>query len=174
MPPLPPSLLASVQSLDRKLVRLLSLAASLGRVSILAGSSQRFVRQSMKHYLPLVQEFAQQAHIAVVSARTAYEWLYPDDDFARKSLAFHEHTRAALGGVAPVRQSFKFVTVGSGRCEREAAHDLRHRIPLDCIKIVELREHPTIEDVAKNAEKVARMLPELVLSEEFCCQFVQG
>lgn len=173
MPVLPSRLSGAVQQLERKVINLLATAQSFGSVLILAGCSQRFVRFTMKAYMPDLYTFVTERQINTVSAKTTFETMFPKDEFARKSRAFYKQVKLALAGRTPLRQSFKFVTVGSDRCEREAAHDLRHRIPLDCIKIIELSSKPTLSVVQAQIDKVASMLPEVVLSEEFCAQFVR-
>jgi hypothetical protein len=143
-----PAILAQLQTLESAASRLLTKAKVLGHLYIITNAMKGWVEYSSSLWLPNLQPLL--ATIRVISARTEYEQMYPDNYHEWKKQAFLEMTN-----LFETSTITNLVALGDSNIEMDAAKTLANCYTSACIKTIKFRESPRPEELVKQIELVS-------------------
>lgn len=143
-----PIILSQLQTLESAAIRLLTKAKNLGHLYIITNAMKGWVEYSSSLWLPNMQPIL--ATIQIISARTEYEEMYPDNYHEWKKQAFLEMTK--LFETSTVTN---LVALGDSNIEMDAAKTLARCYNNACIKTIKFRESPRPEELVKQIELVS-------------------
>lgn len=134
-----------LDAISTSVIQLLTDAQKYGTVKIVTNAQRDWVKSSCRNFLPRCVVLLET--IPIISARSIYEWLYPDKPYMWKILAFQ---------IATINYS-EVISIGDTHAERIATLKLDSSFRIKSIKLEEL---PEIETFAHQV----RMLPTLLSS----------
>ncbi|CAG9330310.1 unnamed protein product [Blepharisma stoltei] len=138
---------SQLKTLEDSIIRLLTLALSLGNTYIITNAMKGWVEYSSGLWIPGVLTMLEQ--ITVISARSEYEHKYPDNYHQWKIEAFMEMTKLFDTGTIT-----NLICLGDSNIEMDAAHHLVQCYQNACIKTIKFRDGPNPEELVKQLELV--------------------
>mmetsp|Transcript_25067 Transcript_25067/g.24695 ORF Transcript_25067/g.24695 Transcript_25067/m.24695 type:complete len:264 (+) Transcript_25067:205-996(+) len=136
-----------LKTLEDAIIRLLTLALSLGNTYIITNAMKGWVEYSSGLWIPGVLTMLEQ--ITVISARSEYEHKFPDNYHQWKVEAFMEMTKLFDTGTIT-----NLICLGDSNIEMDAAHHLVQCYQNACIKTIKFRDGPNPEELVKQLELV--------------------
>jgi hypothetical protein len=139
---------------------LLSSALEYGNVTILTNAETGWVQLAAQRFIPGVMHLLHRCKI--VSARTCYERMYPNDPLKWKLSAFHEHYSAMF----PLSEDgatlkYNLLSFGDSIVEREAFLVAAKSLSCSYRKSIKFAEQPTLEELCKQQELVTAHIADL-------------
>uniref|UniRef100_K3X2I2 Uncharacterized protein n=1 Tax=Globisporangium ultimum (strain ATCC 200006 / CBS 805.95 / DAOM BR144) TaxID=431595 RepID=K3X2I2_GLOUD len=165
-PNIPADVLAELKELEHAVVQLLEKALSYGRVVIVTAAESGWVELSASLFMPRVIPFFN-TQIKVVSARSTYEYLYPDCPRRWKIEAFNHE-------VFPVWEMYDedasipqhIISLGDGPTEREALINVKMQAMDACHgKSMKFITYPKISELRLEVELILANLDHLCSHE---------
>jgi len=108
---MPVPLAAKIKEIDIKASKLLGTALELAEVQIVTNSLTGWVHYCARSFMPQVLKIIEGFKIKVVSARAAYEDIYPGDPQKWKTECFCE----ILEGIEKRRVALNFICIGDSK-----------------------------------------------------------
>lgn len=148
-----------LNKIDKYVAKLLSKAVRFGRTCIVTNASQNWVETSSEAYLPLTHRFIQKNGIAVISARSKYEKLFPNEPKRWKQEAFMELKESLEGSVLT-----NLMCIGDSTLELEAARYICNGLGQVILKTIKFKEGPRIEELIKQQEVVLEKFDQIYMT----------
>lgn len=147
--------------LEEAMLKALGVAIWLGLTVIVTNADRGWVQQTAALFAPAVLPFLDELN--VVSAKEAYEEVWPGDPYAWKAQAFQD----VVDGAVPEGEAVNLVAVGDSLIEIHAAENVAcERLDHSIAKTVKLRDRPTVQDLIGQLEAVSASLPRLAALED--------
>ncbi|GLD95998.1 hypothetical protein PINS_up004676 [Pythium insidiosum] len=165
-PDIPDDVQAELRELEHSVVLLLEKALTFGRVVIVTAAETGWVELSATLFMPRVLPFLN-TQIKVISARSSYEYLYPDCPRRWKIEAFNNE-------VFPVWDTFgeessiprHIISFGDGPTEREALINIKMQAMERCHgKSMKFITYPKIHELQLEVELILSNLEHLCTHE---------
>lgn len=166
-PEIPMDVLAELKALEESVVQLLEAAVGYGRVVIVTAAESGWVELSASLFMPRVVPFLN-TQIKVVSARSTYEYLYPDCPRRWKMEAFNHE-------VFPVWETYDdddsavpqhVISLGDGPTEREALINVKMQAMDACHgKSMKFITYPKISELRLEVELILANIEHLCTHE---------
>jgi len=138
-----------LKDLELSVISLLRLAKMYGDVHVVTNAETGWVQLSAKKFIPGVVPLLEEVN--VLSARSAYESMFPDSPLKWKFYAFQEK----LCDVFAKSQSPKnIISFGDSHVEREAVRAVTRGLPNTKTKSVKFAEKPSMEQLRRQIELV--------------------
>ncbi|EGZ07789.1 hypothetical protein PHYSODRAFT_356062 [Phytophthora sojae] len=167
-PDIPDEVQAELKELEESVVQLLETALSYGRVVIVTAAETGWVELSASLFMPRLVPFFN-TRIKVISARSTYEYLYPDCPRRWKIEAFNNE-------VFPVWESYgeensagiprHVISLGDGPTEREALINVKMQAMDACHgKSMKFIAYPKISELQLEVELILANMEHLCTHE---------
>jgi len=138
-----------LKDLEVSVISLLRLAKMYGDVHVVTNAETGWVQLSAKKFIPGVVPLLDEVN--VLSARSAYESMFPDSPIKWKFYAFQEK----LCDVFAKSQTPKnIISFGDSHVEREAVRAVTRGLPNTKTKSVKFAEKPSMEQLRRQLELV--------------------
>ena len=141
-----------LRKLERLVSHVLTLALEYGHVFIITNAQQGWVEVAVATYMPTLKYWIDK--VTVVSARSRFEPLYPNNPIAWKIRAVVE----SLTDLSP-KQILSF---GDSYVERIAMLETAKQKNISCIKNIKFIENPTIVQLSKQWEVLIPIFSNIV------------
>jgi len=115
-------------------------------IKIITNSQIEWFVYSAKYYLPSVYYFYEHKDIDVISARTNFANLYPNEPDKWKKYAF---SSMSIGN-----NNINFISFGDNETERNAAHNLEQIFKDSLVKSIKFIDNPTCEQLYRQLEMI--------------------
>jgi len=135
-----------LKDLESSVVGLLRLAMTFGDVHVVTNAETGWVQLSAKKFLPGVMTVLDQ--VKVISARSTYEQMFPDQPVKWKFCAFQERL------FADSKSPKNVISFGDSHVEREAVRAVTRGLPSTKTKSVKFAEKPSMEQLRRQLELV--------------------
>jgi len=135
-----------LRDLESSVIGLLRLAMSLGDVHVVTNAETGWVQLSAKKFLPGVMTILDQ--VKVISARSTYEQMFPDQPVKWKFCAFQERV------LADSKSPKNVISFGDSHVEREAIRAVTRGLTSTKTKSVKFAEKPSMEQLRRQLELV--------------------
>lgn len=135
-----------LKDLESSVIGLLRLAMTFGDVHVVTNAETGWVQLSAKKFLPGVMTVLDQ--VKVISARSTYEQMFPDQPVKWKFCAFQE--RLFTDSKSPKN----VISFGDSHVEREAVRAVTRGLPITKTKSVKFAEKPSMEQLRRQLELV--------------------
>lgn len=152
-----------LSQLEQAVIALLQTAIKSAPTCIITNAETGWVQLSAAKFIPGVVPLL--AQVTIISARSSYEDLYPENPQAWKLEAFMNQLKqrwpsGLLGGSgvkdqAPAPVLKNVLSFGDSHVEREAVHVAARRFSMAQTKSVKFVERPTLEQLRRQVELVA-------------------
>ncbi|TMW62270.1 hypothetical protein Poli38472_009763 [Pythium oligandrum] len=165
-PEIPDDIQVELSELEDVVVQVLEKATTLGRVVIVTAAESGWVELSASLFMPRVLPMLN-THIKVISARSTYEYLYPDCPRRWKIEAFNNE-------VFPIWETFEdedsiprhIISLGDGPTEREALINIKMQATDRCHgKSMKFITYPKISELRLEVELILANLEHLCTHE---------
>ena len=140
-----------LDGISTSVITLLTEAQKYATVKIVTNAQKGWVQSSCREFMPRCSALIES--VPIFSARTTYEWLYPDKPYMWKILAFQ---------IVTINYS-QVISIGDTDAERLAALELHDSLR---IKTIKLEEMPAIETIARQLKMLSSLLGPIVVFEE--------
>ncbi|KAJ0397418.1 hypothetical protein P43SY_008589 [Pythium insidiosum] len=165
-PDIPDDVQAELRELENSVVLLLEKALTFGRVVIVTAAETGWVELSATLFMPRVLPFLN-THIKVISARSSYEYLYPDCPRRWKIEAFNNEVFPAwdmYGEECSIPRHI--ISFGDGPTEREALINIKMQAMERCHgKSMKFITYPKIQELQLEVELILSNLEHLCTHE---------
>lgn len=142
-----PDLLRQLKSLEVSVIRVLETSMTKGEVVIITNAENGWVQLSAQKFVPGVLPLLEK--ITVVSARSSFEYMFPDAPLKWKYCAFQER----LGEILQRTEVEKhIISFGDSHVEREAIRAVTKDCHNTKTKSIKFAERPTIEQLQRQVE----------------------
>lgn len=153
-PEIPDDVGAELRDLEDSVVQLLEKALEYGRVIIVTAAESGWVELSSALFMPKVVPFLH-TQIKVVSARSSYEYLYPDCPRRWKIEAFNHEIFPITDFEEEWLMPKHIISLGDGPTEREALINLKMQAMDDCHgKSMKFITYPKISELRLEVELI--------------------
>jgi hypothetical protein len=142
-----PHLRIELQELEQRVSKFLDRSLTLGAVLFVTNAETGWVELSCAKFLPAILSYLPK--VKVVSARTKYEDLYPNQPHQWKIHAFREEIHQALTGSDDLAN---VISIGDSHHEREALHIVTSSMENTLVKSVKFVERPGMEVLRRQIE----------------------
>lgn len=142
-------LLPQLDELSESVINVLNIAMSYGEVHIVTNGETGWVQLSAQKFLPAVVPYLEK--VRVLSARSAFENMFPDSPMKWKFHAFQETLADLYSDSNCVKNVLSF---GDSHAEREAIRAVTRGLPNTRTKSIKFAERPTIEQLQRQLELV--------------------
>lgn len=151
-----------LQQLERNVGSILRMALRLGETHIVTNGNQCWVQDSATHFLPSLLPTLER--LQIMSARAAYEQVFPGDPFQWKRQAFKELlARRETQLSAKLSEGVNLVVLGDSLAEIEAAGTATKVVPgHSIVKTVKFKELPSANELLGQLRKVKQELRKIV------------
>lgn len=140
-------LLRQLKALESSVIRVLETSLTKGEVVIITNAESGWVQLSAQKFVPGVLPLLEK--IKVVSARSSFEYMFPDAPLKWKYCAFQER----LGEVLQRTEVEKhIISFGDSHVEREAIRAVTKDCENTKTKSIKFAERPTIEQLQRQVE----------------------
>jgi hypothetical protein len=141
------SILAQLKDLEASVIRVLETSLTKGEVHVVTNAENGWVQLSAQKFMPGVLPLLDK--IKVVSARSSYEYMFPNSPLKWKYCAFQER----LGEVLKrVEEDTHIISFGDSHVEREAIRAVTRDSKNTKTKSIKFAERPTIEQLQRQVE----------------------
>jgi len=137
-----------LKDLEMSVISLLRLAKMYGDVHVVTNAETGWVQLSAKKFIPGVIPLLEE--ITVLSARSAYEAMFPESPLKWKFYAFREK----LGELFTKAHAKNIISFGDSHVEREAVRAVTRGFPNTKTKSVKFAEKPSMEQLRRQLELV--------------------
>jgi hypothetical protein len=155
--PLSPAVQSNLEGIESNAKQLLELAMRLGHTYIITNAGEGWVEHSCAKWIPGLLPTLEK--IEIISARSRYESLYPNDVSMWKIHAFRDLQR---------RLDLPIITnlnsMGDANYEMEATQMMGKEFSEALVKTIKLREHPSPEELLKELELVVKNFERIVMN----------
>jgi len=145
----------TLRQIGRLAAKLLTAALDKGRVAIVTNAVDGWVQHSAKKFLPEVVPLLRR--VRVVSARSRFERIFPEQPEVWKSHAFLELEQGLRDDAVT-----NFVSIGDSIYEMAAGEALARRRPAAVVKIVKLWDRPRADQIRTQLALLEGDLDEIV------------
>lgn len=145
-----PAVAEHLQKLEKSVIEALTLAQSHGTVVIITNAETGWVQLSAQKFIPGVLPVVQK--LAVVSARSTYEGMYPDAPLKWKYCAFYDRLSSLFADAQD--QPKNIISFGDSQVEREAVRAVSRSFSNAMCKSVKFVERPSLEQLVRQVELV--------------------
>lgn len=142
-------LLPQLDELSESVINVLNIAMAYGDVHIVTNGETGWVQLSAQKFLPSVVPLLEK--VRVLSARSAFEAMFPDSPMKWKFHAFQESLADLYADDNCVKNVLSF---GDSHAEREAIRAVTRGLPNTRTKSIKFAERPTIEQLQRQLELV--------------------
>lgn len=146
-----------LEGIEREVTKLLELAKKLGHVFIITNAMEGWVEYSAKRWVPGLM--ASLEGVPVISARSRFESMFPEDVSQWKTSAFFQVKEQLPNDIVT-----NLVSVGDAKYEMEAVHAISKGFDAALVKTVKFQETPTPEELFKQLELVNKQFQRIVLN----------
>ena len=153
LPPIPDDIRRELDALESVVVDLLSLALDYGRVVIVTAAESGWVELSASMFLPRCLHLLESSNVRIVSARTSFEMLYPNQPTQWKVAAFHQEVFVSDATTVIPRHVISF---GDSKSEREALMNISKVERSIYGKSMKFITRPTAHELRQQVELVLR------------------
>mmetsp|Transcript_54224 Transcript_54224/g.115743 ORF Transcript_54224/g.115743 Transcript_54224/m.115743 type:complete len:257 (+) Transcript_54224:45-815(+) len=153
-----------LRSLAKSSRRLLEAAMARGRTFIVTNAAKGWVEYSAQKYMPEIWPVL--AKVKIISARSSFELMYPEDQMQWKVQAFisiMQQLDTDLVG--------QVISIGDSWFEMEAASYLRQRLEGLMVKTVKLQEYPSGDELKQQQSLLLKEMRKIIAHPEdaqFC------
>ena len=140
--------------LEEKIFKVLSISILLGDTYIITNASEGWVESSAKKYLPNIIKLFKK--VKIISARTAYENQFPNDNKLWKLAVFRDIANLYNKNIVT-----NFICFGDSNIEIDAAIKVSSMFSECYIKTIKLKEDPKIEDMIKQLDLIAKQFNDI-------------
>lgn len=138
-----------LKDLEVSVISLLRLAKMYGDVHVVTNAETGWVQLSAKKFIPGVIPLLEE--VSVLSARSAYEAMFPESPLKWKFYAFQEKLRDVFTKAHAAKNIISF---GDSHVEREAVRAVTRGLPNTKTKSVKFAEKPSMEQLRRQLELV--------------------
>jgi len=138
-----------LKDLEVSVISLLKLAKNYGDVHVVTNAETGWVQLSAKKFIPGVVPLLEE--VSVLSARSAYEPLFPESPLKWKFYAFREKLCDLF---TKVHYHKNIISFGDSHVEREAVRAVTRGLPNTKTKSVKFAEKPSMEQLRWQLELV--------------------
>lgn len=138
-----------LRQLEASVIALLEVAFEYGDVHIVTNAETGWVQLSANKFLPGVLPLLDR--VKVISARSTYERLFPDNPFRWKYHAFKDNLAMVINHDGVKKNIMSF---GDSHYEREAIRHATHGLANTHTKSIKFKERPKIEQLRRQIELV--------------------
>eukprot|EP01138_Halocafeteria_seosinensis_P001500 gb/GECG01001538.1/.p1 GENE.gb/GECG01001538.1/~~gb/GECG01001538.1/.p1 ORF type:complete len:253 (+),score=37.74 gb/GECG01001538.1/:1-759(+) len=155
----PEEFAVQLNQLGEAVIKTLEKASKYGEVVIITNAQAGWVERSAERFMPSVLPYIR--NLRVLSARSEFESLYPNQPLAWKVEAFHrELFVSSSNGKSEGRRNV--ISLGDSRHERVAIHRVKSALPSALTKSIKFVEHPSIEQLTRQVDLVNHCMEEIV------------
>lgn len=155
-----PNFLQHLKSLEEAVVQVLGCSMKFGKVHIITNAETNWVQMSAKKWMPRV--FPLLEHASIVSARSKYESVHPQDPMAWKLCAFSDLLNGLYTTNSTSDDWKHVISFGDSHAERQATKLVAQNMKRIRTKTVKFTERPTIEQIQGQLRMVVQCFPTLV------------
>lgn len=164
-PEIPDSVRAELKELEESVLQLLETALSYGRVVIVTAAETGWVELSASLFMPRLVSFLN-TRIKVISARSTYEYLYPDYPRRWKVEAFNHEIFPAWGEEDSASIPRHVISLGDGPTERAALINVKMQAMDACYgKSMKFIAYPKISELQLEVELILANMDHLCTHE---------
>lgn len=145
-----PDVEAQLRQLERSICNVLTLALHYGRVHVVTNAETGWVQLSAQKFIPGVVPLLDK--LTVVSARSTYEEMYPEQPLQWKVCAFQERLAPHL--VESNTDTKNVISFGDSHVEREAVRTVTRGLQRTKTKSVKFAERPSMEQLRRQIDLV--------------------
>lgn len=138
-----------LRQLEACVVAVLNEALPRGRVHIVTNAEHGWVELSAQKFIPAVLPYL--SKVTVISARSTYEQLYPENPIKWKFSAFHAHLHELIASEQVKKNVLSF---GDSHVEREAIRTVTRNASNTLTKSIKFTECPNADQLRKQLELV--------------------
>jgi len=138
-----------LKDLEVSVISLLRLAKMYGDVHVVTNAETGWVQLSAKKFIPGVIPLLEE--VSVLSARSAYEAMFPESPLKWKFYAFREKLCDLF---TKVHSQKNIISFGDSHVEREAVRAVTRGLPNTKTKSVKFAEKPSMEQLRRQLELV--------------------
>jgi len=152
---LPPAIQRHLQAIESKAKELLELSLRLGHTFIITNAMEGWVEYSAAKWVPALLPLLEK--VEIISARSRYEHLYPNEVRQWKIHAFRDLQRELD---MPVITNLN--SMGDAEYEMEATQIMGKEFSEALVKTIKLRANPSPEELLKQLELVTQNFERIV------------
>ena len=138
-----------LSKLEENVFKVLSISVKLGDTFIITNASEGWVESSAKKYLPNIIKLFNK--VKIISARTAYENQFPNDNKLWKLAVFRDIANFYNKNIVT-----NIISFGDSNIENDAAVKVSSLFEECFIKTIKLKEDPKIEDMIKQLDLISK------------------
>ena len=138
-----------LSKLEENVFKVLSISVKLGDTFIITNASEGWVESSAKKYLPNIIKLFNK--VKIISARTAYENQFPNDNKLWKLAVFRDIANFYNKNIVT-----NIISFGDSDIENDAAVKVSSLFEECFIKTIKLKEDPKIEDMIKQLDLISK------------------
>lgn len=139
-----PTIKSILKPLDEVASQLLKKASSCGNTFIITNAEEGWVQHSAQVFLPKTFSAIEENDIAIISARSCYERIYPEEKQRWKQEAF-----LSLIGQYEREIVTNLICIGDSSVEIDAAYHLGKQFEKALVKTIKFKELPKPEELLK-------------------------
>lgn len=144
-----PEVIEALKELEVSVCNVLELAMNCGRVVVITNAETGWVQLSARKFLPGVLPLLEKVY--VLSARSTYEFMFPNAPLKWKFCAFQE----SLSELFKYKGMKNVISFGDSHVEREAVRAVTRGLENVKTKSVKFAERPSMEQLRRQIELVA-------------------
>ncbi len=148
-----------LEYLDLMNVKLLTLARSFGQVYILTNSEHGWVSLSAKKFL--LQTWEVIKNLTIISGRSQFEVIYPENPYQWKYLGFVQILSQSLNNTQ-ISNQISMISLGDDQFERQALFESTRNIKTLHPKSILFVRNPTIEHLTAQHELIIICLNDVI------------
>ena len=138
-----------LSKLEENVFKVLSISVKLGDTFIITNASEGWVESSAKKYLPNIIKLFNK--VKIISARTAYENQFPNDNKLWKLAVFRDIANFYNKNIVT-----NIISFGDSNIENDAAVKVSSLFKECFIKTIKLKDNPKIEDMIKQLDLISK------------------
>ena len=138
-----------LSKLEENVFKVLSISVKLGDTFIITNASEGWVESSAKKYLPNIIKLFNK--VKIISARTAYENQFPNDNKLWKLAVFRDIANFYNKNIVT-----NIISFGDSNIENDAAVKVSSLFQECFIKTIKLKDNPKIEDMIKQLDLISK------------------
>ena len=138
-----------LSKLEENVFKVLSISVKLGDTFIITNASEGWVESSAKKYLPNIIKLFNK--VKIISARTAYENQFPNDNKLWKLAVFRDIANFYNKNIVT-----NIISFGDSNIENDAAVKVSSLFQECFIKNIKLKDNPKIEDMIKQLYLISK------------------
>jgi hypothetical protein len=132
-----------LKKLELNIIKLLGLAREKGNVHIVTNAQTGWIELCTKRNMPLLKDFLDEKNIPLISARSLYEELVPNNPMMWK---FHAMKRC-INIEKGFERNYHVMSIGDSIVEKDALANVMYDFPISKTKYIKLCDKPNIEQL---------------------------